>query len=98
MSTANVHSFLEKAASDPDLRAKLENQPPSSLDEIISLATTHGLPFTAEDWQACAGESSSLSDAELSEVSGGNAWLDGIHRLQQRRKDNATLNLGPEKA
>lgn len=98
MSTANVHSFLEKAASDPDLRAQLQNQPPSSLDGIISLATAHGLPFTAEDWQACAGDSSSLSDAELSEVSGGDAWYNALHRLQQRRRDNATLDLGPEKS
>lgn len=98
MSTANVRSFLEKAASDPALRARLENQPPSSLDEIIALATEQGLPFAAEDWQACAGESQSLSDDELSEVSGGGPWFDAMHRYNQWKKDRATLNLGPEKA
>ena len=98
MSTANVHSFLDKAAADPDLRARMANQPPSSLDEIIALATEQGLPFTAADWQACVGESQSLSDAELSEVSGGGVWDNAVQRLRQRMRDNATLNLGPEKS
>lgn len=75
MSTANLRAFLDKTASDPDLRSTIESQSPSSVDAIILLATAHGLPFTKEDWHACTAEpdapTEELSEEELAGVNGG---------------------------
>lgn len=70
MSTANVTAFFELAASDPALRQKLADLSPTSLDEVIRLATESGMAFTADDLAAVQA-GSELSEQDLSTVSGG---------------------------
>jgi predicted ribosomally synthesized peptide with nif11-like leader len=64
-----VESLLIRLATDQELQRKMVNS--KSPEEALSIAQAAGFNVKLEDYEAYMSESTQLSDAELTEVSGG---------------------------
>jgi predicted ribosomally synthesized peptide with nif11-like leader len=73
MSIESAKDFYQKITTDETFRTQLQN---TASEERIALIQAAGYDFTPEEWEAASAEISEssnheLSDAELTEVSGG---------------------------
>jgi predicted ribosomally synthesized peptide with nif11-like leader len=96
MSTANIQALFDKAATDPALQHQLEALTAAPLDDLLHLASEQGLPFTKEEWHTYLSDSGSLSDAELSAVTGaaGGGLTVSWERINEKLRNRPSLNPG----
>jgi predicted ribosomally synthesized peptide with nif11-like leader len=76
MPTENITKFSEAVAASPDLQSKVQSihtqAAREAAQEIASLASAHGTPFTAEEFlEQTTSQVAALSDEQLDAVVGG---------------------------
>ena len=74
-----IELFIEKAQSDSELAAKLEEMRinDAGVEEFIALATEYGFTLTKEDIEQSPNDNGELSEEQLENVAGGNPMKTG---------------------
>jgi len=96
-----IKLFLEKAQSDSELAAKLEEMrvKDAGVEEFIILAVEHGFTITKEELEQPPKVSGELSEEQLEDITGGktngsNCWfvLSGTQSASSKRNNRFLCN------